>query len=178
MAVDPEHIRSALRRLVSGVTVVTTTQGGPANGTQPGLRGGAVHGMTANSFTSVSLDPPLVLVSVARQAKMDRWIAETGRYGVSVLSGAQKPLSAHFAGGPQLRQEVRFEWRDGLPLLTGALVQLTCSVRASHPAGDHTLHIGELSGLWWRDGDPLVFYGGRLRTLDVVEQAHSPAGSS
>ncbi|SDW49348.1 NADH-FMN oxidoreductase RutF, flavin reductase (DIM6/NTAB) family [Amycolatopsis xylanica] len=152
---DTMSVRKTLGRFASGVTVVTTARGTT----------GEVHGMTANAFTSVSLDPPLVLISVSTSAKMDRRIEETGRYGISVLSGEQKPLSLHFAGAAHEPDLVDFVWRDDLPLLDGALAHLTCSVRASYPAGDHTLHIGEIDGLWHRDGDPLVFFSGELRSL-------------
>jgi flavin reductase (DIM6/NTAB) family NADH-FMN oxidoreductase RutF len=151
------RLRQALGRFVSGVTIVTTVRD---TADDP-----EVHGMTANAFTSVSLDPPLVLISVSVEAKMDRRIAETGRYGISILSADQEPLCRHFAGAAQRPDLVSFVWRNGLPLVEEALVHLACSVRASHPAGDHTLHIGEVEGLWYRDGAPLVFYAGIRRAL-------------
>lgn len=132
--------------------------------------GDEVHGMTANAFTSVSLDPPLVLVSIATTARMDQLIRETGHYGVSILCRSQEPISMHFAGGKQCPDEVRFIERAGVPLLDGALVHLACSVHDSHPAGDHTLHIGHVDHLWSEHGDPLVFFTGTFRALEIVRE--------
>jgi len=159
-AVTPKALRRALGRFVSGVTVVTTAT--------PGEDGGDVHGMTANAFTSVSLDPPLVLVSIATKATMDARIAANGRYGVSILRREQEPVSLHFAGGKPCPDEVRFVERGGVPLLDGALVHLACSVYDSHPAGDHTLHVGHVEELWSCHGDPLVFFTGDFRALEIV----------
>lgn len=123
--------------------------------------------MTANAFTSVSLDPPLVLVSIANRARMNKRIRETGRYGVSILAGDQEPLSLHFAGAAHQPDLVRFVWRKEVPLLEGALVHLACTVVDSHPAGDHTLHVGRVEQLWYDDGHPLVFYTGSFRSLEL-----------
>lgn len=155
----PLHMRKALGRFASGVTIVTTAENEHED---------SVHGMTANAFTSVSLDPPLVLVSISTRAKMDQRIRETGRYGVSILAGDQEPLSLHFAGAADKPDLVRFVWRNGVPLLEGALVHLACTVTDSHPAGDHTLHIGRVEQLWYDDGHPLVFYTGSFRSLEML----------
>jgi len=156
--VTGKSLRKALGGFVSGVTVVTT---GAAD---------EVHGMTANAFTSVSLDPPLVLVSIATTAKMDARIAATGRYGVSILRREQEPVSVHFAGGKPCPERVRFVQRGGVPLLDGALVHLACTVYDSHPAGDHTLHVGHVDELWSCHGDPLVFFTGSFRALEIVRE--------
>jgi flavin reductase (DIM6/NTAB) family NADH-FMN oxidoreductase RutF len=157
-AVTGKELRKALGRFVSGVTVVTTSDGSS----------GEVHGMTANAFTSVSLDPPLVLVSIATKARMDAKIAENGRYGVSILCREQEPVSLHFAGGEPCPDRVRFVERGGVPLLDGALVHLACRLYDSHPAGDHTLHVGRVEELWSQHGDPLVFFTGSFRALEIV----------
>jgi flavin reductase (DIM6/NTAB) family NADH-FMN oxidoreductase RutF len=157
-AVTGQALRKALGRFASGVTVVTTGSGDD------------VHGMTANAFTSVSLDPPLVLVSIATKAKMDARIADCGRYGVSILCREQEPVSLHFAGGKPCPDQVRFVERGGVPLLDGALVHLACSVYDSHPAGDHTLHVGHVDELWSQHGDPLVFFTGTFRALEIVRE--------
>lgn len=154
--VDPKKLRKALGTFVSGVTIVTTAVGDD------------VFGMTANAFTSVSLDPPLVLVSVATSAKMDQRIKDSGHYGVSVLCRDQEELSLHFAGAPMKNpQEPEFEWRSGIPLVRGALVHFACEVYDSHAAGDHTLHVGKVKELWHEHGDPLVFFTGAFKALDV-----------
>ncbi|HEY1967664.1 MAG TPA: flavin reductase family protein [Pseudonocardia sp.] len=157
-AVTGRALRKALGRFASGVTVVTTGSGDD------------LHGMTANAFTSVSLDPPLVLVSIAATAKMDARITTNRRYGVSVLCRTQEPVSLHFAGGKPCPERVRFIERGGVPLLDGALVHLACSLYDSHPAGDHTLHIGRVDELWSEHGDPLVFFTGSFRALEVPRE--------
>jgi flavin reductase (DIM6/NTAB) family NADH-FMN oxidoreductase RutF len=154
----PLRMRKALGRFASGVTIVTTAEGDDED---------SVHGMTANAFTSVSLDPPLVLVSIANRARMNEKISQTGRYGVSILASDQEPLSLHFAGGTRQPDLVRFAWRKGVPLLEGALVHLSCRVTDSHLAGDHTLHIGHVEELWYDDGHPLLFYTGSFRALEL-----------
>ncbi|MBB2893386.1 flavin reductase family protein [Flexivirga oryzae] len=167
LAATPLRMRKALGRFASGVTIVTTAE--VDDGAQS-CDDAAVHGMTANAFTSVSLDPPLVLVSISTRAKMDARIAETGRYGVSILAGDQEPLSLHFAGATHKPDLVKFVWRQGVPLLDGALVHLSCRVTDSHPAGDHTLHVGRVEELWYDDGRPLVFYTGSFRALELPER--------
>ena len=157
-AVTGQALRKALGRFASGVTVVTTGSGAD------------IHAMTANAFTSVSLDPPLVLISIATKAKMDARIAEAGRYGVSILCRTQEPVSLHFAGGKPCPEQVRFVERGGVPLLDGALVHLACRVYDSHPAGDHTLHVGYVDELWSQHGDPLVFFTGTFRGLEIVRE--------
>lgn len=154
-AVTHLAMRKAMGGFVSGVTIVTTECDG------------AVHGMTANAFTSVSLEPPLVLVSIAAKAKMDDRIKRAGRYGVSILCQHQEPLSLHFAGA-RLKAAVEPAWdhRLGVPLVSGALVQLACTVTDSHPAGDHTLHIGHVDGIWQEHGQPLVYHTGSFTALN------------
>jgi flavin reductase (DIM6/NTAB) family NADH-FMN oxidoreductase RutF len=147
-------LRQALGLFASGVTVVTTGSG-PDD----------VHGRTANAFTSVSLDPPLVLVSIATTARMDTEIRANGRYGISILGHEMEPHSLHFAGARRV-EDIRFVERDGVPLLEGAIAHLACTVEASHPAGDHTLHIGRVDALWKGYGEPLVFFTGAFRTLE------------
>jgi flavin reductase (DIM6/NTAB) family NADH-FMN oxidoreductase RutF len=157
--VNPARLRAAVGRFASGVTVVST------------VLDDVVHGMTANAFTSVSLDPPLVLVSIAERAKMDGCIRSAGRYGVSILRRDQERLSLHFAG-TRFRQPPTpaFTWRSGLPFVEGALAQIACSVSDSHPAGDHVLHIGRVEGLWYESGEPLVFHTGMFKALDTQEE--------
>lgn len=161
--VNALKMRKALGRFVTGVTIVTTSDIATADG-EPG----EVHGMTANAFTSVSLRPPLVLISLASTAKIHQLVTRTGRYGVSILAADQEALSLHFAGAAKLGHLVDLMWRDGLPLVRGALVHLTCTVRDSYEAGDHTLHVAEVNRLWYRNGDPLVYYTGTFRALELL----------
>ncbi len=149
-SIDSQAFRNALGRFATGVTVVTTAVDD------------GVHGMTANAFTTVSLNPPLVLVSVAKQARMHVRMLQTARFGVSVLSEDQLAFAWNFAGRPQEGLKQDFVWRHGVPLLANALAHLVCSVETSYPGGDHTLFLGRVEDLWYRDGSPLTFYRGRF----------------
>jgi flavin reductase (DIM6/NTAB) family NADH-FMN oxidoreductase RutF len=156
------QLRQVMGRFATGVTVVTTADGQ------------AVHGMTANAFLSVSLTPPLVLISLGR-CRMGEMLPRTGRYGISVLSDTQEHLAAHFAAQRASPQEPAFSWHVGLPFLDGALAHLGCRVVDVHPAGDHVLWTGQVEHLWCQDGRPLLFYTGRFSTLQEIEQKHPSA---
>ncbi|MDQ7820904.1 MAG: flavin reductase family protein [Armatimonadota bacterium] len=148
--IDPRAFRTALGRFATGVTVVTAST--PAG----------VHGMTANAFSSVSLNPPLVLVAVSRRARMHGHLLAATHFGVSVLADHQEAHAWHFAGRPQADLATAFVWRRAVPLLDGALAHLVCALEATHPGGDHTLFLGRVEDLWYRDGMPLVFFAGRF----------------
>jgi flavin reductase (DIM6/NTAB) family NADH-FMN oxidoreductase RutF len=160
-AIDARAFRAALGRFASGVTVVTTRHQD------------RIHAMTASAFVSVSLDPPLVLVSVDRRASMHEILPLTGRYGVSVLAEHQAAVSNHFAGRPLPGLDVRFITRQGVPLVEGAVAHFVVEVTDAHPAGDHTLYIGRVEHFETREGRPLVFHGGRYRQLKGERPEHS-----
>jgi flavin reductase (DIM6/NTAB) family NADH-FMN oxidoreductase RutF len=149
------ELRNVMGRFATGVTVVTTTHKD------------TIHGMTANAFLSVSLRPPLVLVSLGR-CRMSEMLPRTGRYGVSVLAADQEELAAHFAGQRVAQTPPEFVWEKDLPLLAGALAHVGCRVVDVHAAGDHVLWIGEVEHLHHREGEPLLFYTGRFGTLREV----------
>jgi flavin reductase (DIM6/NTAB) family NADH-FMN oxidoreductase RutF len=149
------ELRNVMGRFATGVTVVTTTHKD------------MIHGMTANAFLSVSLRPPLVLVSLGR-CRMSEMLPRTGRYGVSVLASDQEHFAAHFAGQKVSPIDPEFVWEKDLPLLQGALAHVGCRVVDVHTAGDHVLWIGEVEYLSHRDGEPLLFYTGRFGTLSEV----------
>jgi flavin reductase (DIM6/NTAB) family NADH-FMN oxidoreductase RutF len=151
------ELRQVMGRFATGVTVITTHERD------------TIHGMTANAFLSVSLRPPLVLVSLGR-CRMNEMLPRTGRYGVSVLACDQEQFAAHFAAQRPAPIEPQFVWHEGLPLLDGALAHLVCRVVDIHPAGDHVLWIGEVEHLHHRDGEPLLFYTGRFGTLREVRE--------
>jgi flavin reductase (DIM6/NTAB) family NADH-FMN oxidoreductase RutF len=151
------ELRQVMGRFATGVTVITTHERD------------TIHGMTANAFLSVSLRPPLVLVSLGR-CRMNEMLPRTGRYGVSVLACDQEHFAAHFAARQTSPVEPHFVWHEGLPLLDGALAHLVCRVVDIHPAGDHVLWIGEVEHLHHRDGEPLLFYTGRFGTLREVRE--------
>ena len=146
------NLRQVMGRFATGVTVVTT------------MHRDTIHGMTANAFLSVSLRPPLVLVSLGR-CRMTEMLPLTGRYGVSVLAHDQEHFAAHFAAQRESPVPPTFAWHEGLPLLEGALAHLACRVVDVHPAGDHVLWIGEVEHLEHVEGEPLLFYTGRFGTV-------------
>ena len=156
MSVDPYQFRNTLGRFGTGVTVVTVQQGEE------------VRGITVNAFMSVSLEPPLVLVSIDKNANSHALLAESGRYGVSILSEDQEAMSNLFAGRPDESIEVHYEYKDGFPLIQGALAHLVCKTVEAHEAGDHTLYIGQVEHLSYQDdGRPLLYFGGRYGRLEV-----------
>ena len=152
--------RQAVGQFATGVTVITAERAP-----------GRVHGMTANSFTSVSLDPLLILICVEERAHLLPLLKQHGRFGVNVLREDQQSLSEYFAGAERLREEepevgVRFRWTDdGIPLLEGALAQLTCRVVAMHPSGDHNVVIASVDSVEICEGRPLLFHCGRYKRL-------------
>jgi len=130
--------------------------------------------MTVNAFLSVSLDPPLVLVSLANRSRLHSIVSTTGRYGVSVLRDDQEHLSRHFANEAVTgNTEIRFCWRSEMPLLDGALAHLACTVMDVHPAGDHTLYVGRVDHLDYSTGSPLLFFTGEYGRLEVKLWDHS-----
>ena len=161
-SIDSRQFRNALGRFASGVTVVTTRYE-----ERP-------HAMTANAFVSVSLSPPLVLVSVDNRATMHGLLPLTGRYGVSVLAEDQEILSNHFAGRVVEGLHVRFIERLGLPLLEGAVAHFVVRVIDAHAAGDHTLFIGEVEHFEARDGRPLLFYSGKYQQMHAEAAKPTP----
>jgi flavin reductase (DIM6/NTAB) family NADH-FMN oxidoreductase RutF len=153
-----DDARIALRRILgmfaTGVTVITTREGD------------AVHGMTANAFMSVSLEPPLVLVAIDRRTALHDLLHEGRRYGVSVLRETQRALSERYgtsanAGMP----EPRFEVIRDTPLVEGALAHFVASVTRCYWGGDHSLFLGQVEYARYSDGTPLLFHGGRYERL-------------
>ncbi|MER6720605.1 MULTISPECIES: flavin reductase family protein [Streptomyces] len=144
------RFRASLARFATGVTVVTFD--GP----------GGRRGFTANSFISVSLDPPLVLVSVARKARSHDELVDRP-FVVNVLGAEQEAMAMHFAGRPQLEPG----WSDSPvgPRLDGALAHFACEPWAAYDGGDHTLFVGRVVDFDYRQGDLLGFCGGSFVTI-------------
>jgi flavin reductase (DIM6/NTAB) family NADH-FMN oxidoreductase RutF len=147
-------LRHTLGMFTTGVTVITT------------LKGEQVHGMTANAFMSVSLEPPLVLVSIDRRTKMCGLLHEGGHYGVSVLCETQSALSDRFAGrtGGDL-PDPGFSLVRDTPLVDGALAHFVACVARSYWGGDHSLFLGRVEYARHHPGSPLLFHGGRYERL-------------
>ena len=163
MPVTPASYREVLGRFATGVTVVTVRS--PATGD--------VRGMTANAFMSVSLDPPLVLVSVRRDAHMHAVLHESGRYGVSLLGERLEREARRFAGMPVAAGEPTtvFDERSRTPILRDALAWLVATVVDEHEAGDHTLFIGEIVDLeaGHPSQRPLGFYRSSFAEVSALE---------
>ena len=153
--ITAREFRNTLGRFASGVTVITTE------------KDGQIHGMTANAFLSVSLEPPLVLVSVDNRSTMHKLLPESKRYGVSILSADQEALSNHFARRPVEGLRIPFVEKHGVPVLDGAVAQIIARVVAVHPAGDHTLFVGHVEHLEWTDEKPLLFFAGMYHHIKV-----------
>jgi flavin reductase (DIM6/NTAB) family NADH-FMN oxidoreductase RutF len=154
------EFRRALSRFATGVTIVTVAR-----------KGGATKGMTANSFTSVSLDPALILVCVDLRARTHSLLKSARRFGVSVLDEHQRALAEYFArpnadaaGMPDIGVSIRHD-SGGTPYIEGCLAHLICRRVAARRAGDHTIFIGEVEYMACREGRPLLFYGGRYHGL-------------
>lgn len=118
------------------------------------------HGMTVNSFTSVSLDPPSVLVSL-KPGRTHRLVRRRGCYGVSVLAGDQEACSQHFSGRPQPGLDVTWDLRAGVPVLRGALAWFACEVESVLQVHDHTLFVAHVLDCGHAGGDPLMFFASR-----------------
>ena len=146
--------RRTLGMFATGVTILTARSAEQ------------VHGMTANAFMSVSLRPPLVLVSVDRRARMSNLLHEGVRFGVNVLEAGQSVLSDHFAGrAVDGAEEPRFELVHETPLVEGALAHLVARVVRSYWGGDHSLFLGQVEFARYGEGEPLLFHGGRYERL-------------
>lgn len=164
---DSRELRFALGRFPTGVAVVTCW-----------LSQGQRHGLTVNSFTSVSLEPPLVLVSVSRRAKGLQYLEENS-FTVNVLRAHQVELALHFAGHPRAGVEPAWEDRPLAPRLKGALAAIDCRPWRTYDGGDHVLYVGEVDDFSYHGGDALVFFCGQFARLGLsaaVEQVSMPWG--
>jgi flavin reductase (DIM6/NTAB) family NADH-FMN oxidoreductase RutF len=161
--IDPGIFRQVLGRFGTGVTVLTT----PA--------GDGVHGMTANAFMSGSLHPPLVVVSVGQHTRFHDLVLASGRMGISVLAAEQADYSRLFAGQLQDRARPPFEFPEDIPVVGGALATIATHIHSSHACGDHTLLVGRVRHLAYRDGRPLLFFCGNYEGLPAMMHPPPPA---
>jgi flavin reductase (DIM6/NTAB) family NADH-FMN oxidoreductase RutF len=152
---DPRiALRRTLGMFATGVTVITTRERDQ------------VHGMTANAFMSVSLEPPLVLISVDRRTRMCALLHEGRNFGGSVLCETQAALSDRFAGRAVAdAPEPRFEVIHDTPLVEGALAHFVANINRSYWGGDHSLFLGRVGYARYSEGTPLLFHGGRYERL-------------
>jgi flavin reductase (DIM6/NTAB) family NADH-FMN oxidoreductase RutF len=168
---DQRALRDVLGRFATGITVLTSA-------------GEVAHGMTANSFSSVSLDPPLVLVCVRRGALMHDTIAVNKAFAVSMLDADQEHIARYFAKSERpagLAQFDNFDWdpgpSTGAPLLAGALAWLECELSEVYEGGDHSIFIGRVLGLGNGAGRrALLFFSGAYHQVlpnPAVGQMHT-----
>jgi flavin reductase (DIM6/NTAB) family NADH-FMN oxidoreductase RutF len=157
--INSEQLRLAMRQWTTGVTVVTSESNG--------FR----HGMTVSSFTSVSLEPPLVLVSIERDVRTHQLVSQSGIFGVSILVEEHQEISDRFAGRDS-EPEDRFQGLEiftlhtGAPLLRESLANFDCVVVDQHEAGSHSLFIGLVVAVRrGASGKPLVYYDRNYRQL-------------
>lgn len=156
--IDSDTFRSVLGRFASGVTIVTARDDE-----------GGDHGMTVSAFCSVSLEPPLVLVSIDHDASMYRLLLGHSRFGVSILSSDQEAYSRRFATDPDTGRfdGIAYSRGDsGVVLLDNALAHLECSVTQHFDAGDHTVFIATVERAEPRQGRPLLYYRGGYAQLE------------
>ena len=165
MAFDPMEQRRIMGHFATGVTIVTTHYKGE------------LHGMTANAVTSLSLEPPLVLVSVDCQANMNTCLKASECFAVNILTEDQKDLSTRFAKrGPKDFSDIDHRTAiTGSPVFNKALAYVDCKVVHILPGGDHDLFIGEIIAGDTGEGRPLMFYNGKYgRIEDSPQQATEP----
>lgn len=156
---DPNELRKALGTFATGVTVITAR--GPS---------GEPVGFTANSFNSVSLEPPLVLFSLNKQASILSEFLAARHFAVNVLREDQLALSERFANCAEGRFDgVAFEtWEAGCPILPDTLASFECDYRYTYDGGDHVIFVGEVKRMEQREpSEPLLFFCGRYRRLDA-----------
>jgi flavin reductase (DIM6/NTAB) family NADH-FMN oxidoreductase RutF len=151
MTLDSDSFRSALGRFASGVTVITAC--GPD---------GADYGMTASAFSSVSLDPPLILVCVEKIASMHDAIVGCGHFVVNILASTQENLARRFAAedGDRFAGVGFSRGVESVPILDDALATLECRRTSTFEGGDHVIVVGEVESAVWRDEKPLIYYRG------------------
>ena len=159
MSFDVKTFRRALGCFATGITVVTAAN----------AEGGPALGITINSFTSLSLDPPLVLFCLGRNSLLYRGFTGAAEYAINILAEDQGPLSTHFSGPATQRNWGTIavtHTAAGTPLLAGCVGHLVCTAEAVHDGGDHVIMVGRVQSLDWQaEGHPLLYFRGRYARL-------------
>ena len=156
--ISASQFRRAMGKFVTGVTVVTFEHEGKR------------AGMTANAFMSLSVDPPMILVSARSQSRFAKSISTGQAFGVSFLRQDHEGLSRHFGRQPCEGLADPFDVIDGVPVIRSALVQMVVRVNAIHAGGDHVICVADVERLNESDGPPLLFFSGKYKQLF----AHDP----
>jgi flavin reductase (DIM6/NTAB) family NADH-FMN oxidoreductase RutF len=156
MPIDKNQLRQVMGHFVTGVTIITTIN-----------KDGQMHGLTANAFTSVSLEPPLLLISVDKKAESYPAFEESKVFTVNILADEQETLSRKFAvsGGNKFEGVAYRSGANGAAILEGTLAHIECTLYAAYEGGDHSLYLGEIQEVEVHEGKPLVFYRGGYRAL-------------
>lgn len=152
-AIDPPLFRRVMGRFASGVAVITAESGGQ------------VRGMTASACMSGSLDPPLIIVSVAQRALMHAHLIAAGRFAVNILCAGQHEIAHHFAGRALPAYAPEFVYIGTVPTLRGVKTSITAETAAMHECGDHTLFVGRILTMTADDSPPLLYYAGKFGAL-------------
>ncbi|MFK7871052.1 MAG: flavin reductase family protein [Roseobacter sp.] len=154
-ATRQQDLRAAFGEFATGVTIVTT------------LQGDKLVGMTANSFSSVSLEPPLVMWCPAKSSSRHTAFAAASHFAVHVLAADQEALALAFARRADAFDTVETtQTPQGVPLMPGCLARFECRTHALHPAGDHSIILGEVERVTTRPAAPLLFYQSAFRAFD------------
>ncbi|HKE29505.1 MAG TPA: flavin reductase family protein [Bryobacteraceae bacterium] len=154
--VSGDEFRRACGRFATGVTIASVLDSA-----------GTPHGLTVNSFSSVSLDPPLILICLGHHVTMIEAFRAAAHFGISVLREDQRELSERFArkGRDRFNGTPWHAGRSGVPLLDGAIAQIECAVRHRFTAGDHDILVGEMVRAHVAEGEPLIYFASRYRDL-------------
>jgi flavin reductase (DIM6/NTAB) family NADH-FMN oxidoreductase RutF len=161
MAITKDEFKAALGRFASGVTVVTTKDAD-----------GKLHGLTVSAFSSVSMNPPLILVCILKTTGSYSSFEESTSFVVNILEESQQQLSNHFAS----HKEDKFSGqnyqlnKNGLPVLVDCLVNLECDLKHSYDGGDHTIFVGQINRARSKMGKPLVYSHGNYRKLESSDE--------
>lgn len=158
-AVSADSVRKAWACFGTGITIITTPEPG---GPKPGAR---VHGMTANGVVSVSLEPPIALVSIAHNRNSHPLIKTNSRFAISILTTAQEPVARHFMQPTAQRgpdDSIRYSPLGDSLAIDGALAAMDCRVVAEYEEGDHTLFIARVEHVRLGEGEPMLWYRGRF----------------
>jgi flavin reductase (DIM6/NTAB) family NADH-FMN oxidoreductase RutF len=161
MTLDPEQLRHAMRAWTTGVTVVTATHAGQQ------------YGMTVNSFTSISLEPPLVSLALRKLTHTHELVEKSGEFSVTILAAEQKELSDRFAGKhPEIKDRFEGVATEKLlidaPLLKGGISHFNCRVVNSMPVGENTLFVAEVIAAQGKGtGEPLVYHNRVYWKLEI-----------
>lgn len=159
MEIDPTDFRRTLGCFATGITVITTVD-----------EEGAPVGLTANSFTSLSLEPPMVLFCLDRNVQSFEAFHANRHFAVNILCAGQQDVSTRFAkSGIEKWSGIEFDtWETGCPILRGCLANLECDIESIHEGGDHVIIIGEVKRLERADEEekPLLYYRGCYAVLD------------